>query len=428
MKNKYVSLIVATALGFSLLATAPAHAASLSDLGDINLKQYNGFDDLTELWGDDFACISVLDNQIESVLDNQSKNLDEVFTSTVEDIIAQLRAWMEENSLPSSGNATWDPVQPPALKCSFSSTLLETNKAKTGPVTTALYGEGTLDTTCDTNRTTNVDFTFNRLIPTSFDVTQGILPITSASEWKVDFDGFRNCAWSLSFDNGAHTLAGTIEEDLTTVDSSTPAVSFNCNNLQKTICIQYTLVTNVFTVGGTGDFSSATGTGIQVEKRTLPGVLINMPFEVDGLDAPKIASVRLSEKPKLQLVGTAAVKKNYSKLKLKLKKSASPTVRLASPPRINGVTTLGRGPNGKWLKMKIVSSPKSSCSVTGEYGSKKVTLVKRTKVADGVLETSLNSPKLKRELGASKGKKVVIRISCERGTKIAKAKKSIVLR
>jgi hypothetical protein len=108
MKNKYVSLIVATALGFSLLATAPAHAASLSDLGDINLKQYNGFDDLTELWGDDFACISVLDNQ--------SKNLDEVFTSTVEDIIAQLRAWMEENSLPSSGNATWDPVQPPALK------------------------------------------------------------------------------------------------------------------------------------------------------------------------------------------------------------------------------------------------------------------------------------------------------------------------
>jgi hypothetical protein len=318
-------------------------------------------------------------------------------------------------------------VQPAALKCSFSSNIPETNKAQTVPVTTALYGAGTLATTCDTNRTTNVDFTFNALIPTTFDVKDGILPTTSASDWKVTFAGFRNCAWSLSFNNGAHTLSGTVEQDLTTLDSSTPAISFNCNDFSKTICIQYTLPTNVFAVGGTGDFASAAGTGSLIDTRTLPAALIDMPFEVEDL-AVQSASVRSNKKPTLQSVGASAtVKKNSSKLKLKLKKSTRPTVRLASPPKINGILTLGKGPNGRALKIKIASVPKSSCSVTGKKGKKNIQLVKRTRDADGVLKTSLTSSSLKRALGASTGKTVSITISCQVGTKIAKTKKSIVL-
>jgi hypothetical protein len=420
MKNKYVSLFLATALGLSLLTSTPTHAASLSDLGDINLTQFKGYDEVSELNGQKFACTSAVDNQ--------SKNLRQVFESTVDEIGKQRSNWQETNgNFPESGTATWTPVQPPALKCSFSSTLLETNKTQTAPVTTALYGAGTLDTTCDTNRTTNVEFTFNAIIPTTFDVTRGILPNTSASDWKVTFAGFRNCAWSLSFNSGAHTLSGTVEQDLTTLDSSAPAISFNCNDFSKTICIQYTLATNVFAVGGTGDFVSAAGTGSQIETRTLPAFLIDMPFEVDGENATKIASVRSNKKPKLQSVSTAAVKKNSSKLTLKLKKTARPTVRLASPPSINGVITLGKGPNGQALKMKIASAPKSSCSVTGKSGKKKVQLVKRTKVTNGVLKTSLTSASLARILRTSVGQTVSVTISCLIGAKTATAKRSIVL-
>jgi hypothetical protein len=84
MKNKYASLILATALGLSLVATAPSHAASLSDLGDINLTEFKGYDAVSELNGQEFACTSAADNQ--------SKNLWQVFESTVEGIITQLRA------------------------------------------------------------------------------------------------------------------------------------------------------------------------------------------------------------------------------------------------------------------------------------------------------------------------------------------------
>lgn len=419
MKNKYASLILATALGLSLLVTAPSHAASLSDLGDINLTQFNGYDKISELSGQEFACTSVADNQ--------TKNLRQVFVSTVDGIVTQQSNWQTTyGAFPDSGTATWAPVQPPALKCSFSSNVQETNKVQTVPVSTALYGAGTLDTTCDTNRTTNVDFTFNALIPTTFDVTQGILPTTSASDWKATFAGFRNCAWSLSFNNGTHTLSGTVEQDLTTLESSAPAISFNCNNLQKAICIQYTLPTNVFAVGGTGDFVSAAGTGSQIEVRTLPAALIGMPFEVEELTVQS-ASFGSSKKPTLQAFATAQVKKNSSKLKLTLKKSSRPTVRLASPPKINGILTLGKGPSGQALKMKIASAPKSSCSVTGKSGKRLVQLVKRTKDVDGVLKTSLTSAYLVRTLGTSIGETATITISCLVGKRTATTIKSIVL-
>jgi hypothetical protein len=56
-----------------------------------------------------------------------------------------------------------------------------------------------------------------------------------------------------------------------------------------------------------------------------------------------------------------------------------------------------------------------------------VQLVKRTKVTNGVLKTSLTSASLARILRTSVGQTVSVTISCLIGAKTATAKRSIVL-
>jgi len=59
-------------------------------------------------------------------------------------------------------------------------------------------------------RTTAVSFNYKMAIPlTDPSSTIGLMPVTSASSWIANISGFRNCAWSLSFNAGADVVSGS---------------------------------------------------------------------------------------------------------------------------------------------------------------------------------------------------------------------------
>ena len=163
------------------------------------------------------------------------------------------------------------------------------------------------------------------------------------------------------------------------------------------------------------------------EARTLPAVLINMPFEISGTNAISVQSVDRLPKPILQLDQGKKVAKGKSTMKFKLSKNAQPSVRLASPPTIGGVTKFGRGRDGKAIKIKLAATPKSSCGITAVSGGTTVVLLKPSPDKDGVIKTSITSDIVARQLGIGAGSTVELTTTCTVRAKKAILTSSIVI-
>ena len=385
-----------------------------------------GYDRPIELTGEKFSCtdptgkVSAFDRTF--------------YEEKITFITGQERAWFQKNAETGTTNP-WTPVDPVVQNCAFSTTVTESNTATQFDVTNPTYGVGKFNSTCDMERTIAVSFNYKMAVPlTAPNGTTGILPVTSASSWVANISGFRNCTWGLAFNDGVDALSGTIEQDFTPLPDTIQGVSYNCRpGTTKDLCVQYSYASNVFVAVGVGTFARAEGTGVHNETRTLSGILINMPFETSGANAVAISSSRIAGNPALRLVGVpkiGAIKKVAQKsvISLKLKKAKRPTVRIAGPRTVDGVSTLGNGPDGKPTKVKLSSGPKSSCGVTGKVGKRVVTLKAPVRDADGAVTTSLTSKTLQKKLKLSSGSTAKITVTCATGTaKIVKTTKKLSL-
>lgn len=419
--------LVLTTAGIITLPVGIAHAAIPTAVFDTVITQPDeGFDRPIELTGGKFSCTDP-DGKV-SAFDRK------FFEEKIDFISRQESAWFQKNAETGTTNP-WAPVDPVVQNCAFSTTNTESNTATEFDVTNPTYGAGQFNSTCDMERTIAVSFDYKMTVPlTEPNGVNGTLPVTSASAWIAKISGFRNCAWSLAFNNGVDVLSGTVEQDFTPLPDTIQGVSYNCRpGTTKDLCVQYSYASNVIVTGGSGTFIGAERTGVHNETRTLSGILINMPFEVEGANAVTIASSRVSAKPVLRLVGAPRIgaiktKAQKSVISLRLKKATRPTVRIAGPRTVEGVSTLGNGPDGKPTKVKLSSAPKSSCGVTGKVGKRVVTLKAPVRDADGAVTTSITAATLKQKLKLTAGSTAKITVTCSTGTtKIVKTTKKLSL-
>ena len=413
---KFAKIAVLSIMSLAAIAPSPSQAAMPAVFDDITFVQQDGGVDLMkELWGDKFAC--------DAEYFGKSMSINEYFVAAVEEVNQLVLDWRR-------GDAAWDSSgESVSTRCTFVGNTKETNVEEKFDVISAKYGPGVWAGTCDKGIETNAGFDYVMSLPQKEpNKMMMVLPDTSAESWGVSFSGYNNCAWTMSFQNGTHTLTGTVEQDMSLVDPSKPNVSFNClKGWEKIVCVGYQLTSKVYVVGGTGDFANATGDGTMSEARTLPAVLINMPFEVSGSNAISIQSVDRLPKPILQLDQGKKVAKGKSTMKFKLTKNARPSVRLASPPTIGGVTKFGRGRDGKAIKIKLAATPKSSCGITAVSGGTTVVLLKPSPDKDGVIKTSITSDIVARQLGIGAGSTVELTTTCTVRAKKAILTSSIVI-
>ena len=410
---KFAKIAVLSIMSLAAIAPSPSQAAMPAVFDDITFVQQDGGVDLMkELWGDKFAC--------DAEYFGKSMSINEYFVAAVEEVNQLVLDWRR-------GDAAWDSSgESVSTRCTFVGNTKETNVEEKFDVISAKYGPGVWAGTCDKGIETNAGFDYVMSLPQKEpNKMMMVLPDTSAESWGVSFSGYNNCAWTMSFQNGTHTLTGTVEQDMSLVDPSKPNVSFNClKGWDKIICVGYQLTSKVYVVGGTGDFANATGDGTMTEART---VLINMPFEISGTNAISVQSVDRLPKPILQLDQGKKVAKGKSTMKFKLSKNAQPSVRLASPPTIGGVTKFGRGRDGKAIKIKLAATPKSSCGITAVSGGTTVVLLKPSPDKDGVIKTSITSDIVARQLGIGAGSTVELTTTCTVRAKKAILTSSIVI-
>jgi len=414
--RNFVRLSLLTVFSWVAIAPTISQAAMPAVFDDITFVQQDGGVDLMkELWGDKFAC--------DAEYFGESMSINKYFVAAVEEVNQLVLDWR-------NGNAAWDSSgDSVSTRCTFVGNTKETNVEEKFDVVSAKYGPGVWAGTCDKGIETNAGFDYVMSLPQKEpNKMMMVLPDTSAESWGVSFSGYNNCAWTMSFQNGAHTITGTVEQDMSLVDPSKPNVSFNClKGWDKIICVGYQLTSKVYVVGGTGDFANATGDGTMTEARTLPAVLINMPFEISGSNAISVQSVDRLPKPILQLDQGKKVAKGKSTMKFKLTKNAQPSVRLASPPTISGVTKLGLGRDGKSIKIKLAATPKSSCGITAVSGATTVVLLKPSPDKDGVIKTSITSDIVARQLNIAAGSTAQLTTTCTVGAKKVILTSSVVI-
>jgi hypothetical protein len=427
MKISIFPALVLSAFGIAALPSSVANAAIPAEVLDTVVTQPDqGYDLPIELIGERFKCTDPA---------GKVSAFDRTFYEDKIDFISrQQSAWFQKNA--ETGTTTpWEPVNPVLQNCAFSTTVTESNTAKKVDVTNPTYGAGEFNSTCDMERTTAVSFNYKMTIPlTAPSSNIGLLPVTSASSWVANITGFRNCAWSLSFNAGVDVVSGTIEQVFVPLPETIQGVSYDCRpGMTKDLCVQYAYASNIVVTGGIGLFAGAEGTGIQNETRTLSGTLINMPFETSGANAVAIASERVASIPVMRLVGVpkiGAIKSAAQKsvISLKLKKAKRLTVRIAGPRLVAGVSTLGNGPDGKPTKLKLSSAPKSSCAVTGKLGKRNVTLKAPVRDTDGAVTTSITSSSLQQKLKLTAGKTATLTVTCATGTtKVVKTIKKLTI-
>ena len=409
-------LSILTTFSWVVMAPTASQAAMPAVFDDITFVQQDGGVDLMkELWGDKFAC--------DAEYFGESMSINDYFVAAVEEVNRLVLDWR-------NGDEAWDSNgDSVSTRCTFAGNTKETNVEEKLNVMSAKYGPGVWTGTCDKGIETNAGFDYVMSLPQKEpNKMMMVIPDTSAESWGVSFSGYNNCAWTMSFQNGANTLTGTVEQDMSLVDQTKPEVSFNClKGWSKIICVGYQLTSKVYVVGGTGEFANATGEGTMTEARTLPATLINMPFEISGSNAISVQSVDRLPRPILQLDQGKKVAKRKSTMKLKLTKNSQPSVRLASPPTVGGVTKLGIGRDGKAIKIKLAATPKSSCGITAVSGSTTVVLLKPSPDKDGVIKTSITSETVARQLNIAAGSTAQITTTCRVGAKNATLTSSVVV-
>ena len=414
-------LAIAAALactGFVTIAPTVGHALVELDITALPVDRYSmgaGFDPETTSDGLNYECTSSGSST--------KRNLKKAFEESLEDLLTQFRAHLRAREVDSA--ATWKPIQPSPLQCTFTTTEAFTNMEEKTTANNEAFGRGWLVTNCDQRKEVTVAFQWNAVLPTTLPTDgRGPLPSTSASNWTVTYAGFKQCTWFASFNDGDDTLSGTLYQDFTTVPQTQPTLSYNCVNPQgKDLCVSYSYPTTLTVTGGTGgndsvNLNEVTCTACTMtETRVATMSLLNMPFAVSALAGQ---SIRSGGKPRLVIEGvSAAAAKASSALNLSLKKSKSLSVRLASPMNLKGTRTLGKGPDGRATKLKFASAPGASCGLTARSGKKSVTILPSKRTMDGAVNTNVTASSLRAKLGikSTAAAKVSVVVSCATGSK-----------
>ena len=299
MKKRF--FVVAAVLMGSSMGVVPSvsHAETGLDLGWFDVRKLDeGYDQVTQLFGNDFDCVVTGTNATHK-LDRSW------FEGIIDGISGQKRDYI------ANPGAGWNPVNPPTRTCEFKYTVSEANKTSTYDVTNDQFGTGSLSTVCNMNFSMDVSFIYKMTIPREIPGLNMLLPNTSAQNWLTDFSGTRKCTWTITFGSGSAVdkLSGTVDQDFGNLPRTQPRVSANCNNFQKTLCVGYTYTSNLAIQSGEGKFAAVkAGEGFQVDVRVLPAALINMPFELDGNGATVISqSVKNSvHYPRMSIAGVSS--------------------------------------------------------------------------------------------------------------------------
>ncbi len=297
-----------------------------------------------------------------------------------------------------------------SIQCTIEFKLTTTNKSVTNaPVTSSVIGRGSLASTCDEQRSMEVNFDLtvddsgpsNRYEPSNF---------------QASLSGNKFCIWAMDFnDVDDSKLSGNISSSHSVnTDDSDLSLSNRCENygLFASICFKYSIRNSAFVTGGSGRYAGASGPGEFTDNEYSQFVFDKMPGGSEGSFftgwvAPQSLSV----------ASISATRLRSTLIKLNLSTNRNPSVRMVIG-KTRGRSVLTTGVDAP--RIKIAAAPGATCLITGTFstlaGPRTKTIGFSANDSDGLLTIGVTPTWARTNLGASTGSQISINTRCVLGS------------